>query len=147
MTRNVALSAAVVGAVGSLVAIVALPWADYGDIAVPLSRFPGWGVYVGSVVALHACVVWAVLARTARQPLTLAAVAALSLVAVGSAILLLLGYDDASALFSGAVPTVVARPGLGGIVAVLAILVSAGAAAVSGAGRRTTAVAPAQARP
>ncbi|WP_444951143.1 hypothetical protein [Micromonospora ureilytica] len=147
MTRSVALSAAFVGAAGSLVSIVALPWAHYGDITVPLTRFPGWGGYVGSVVALHACVAWAVLTRTARQALTLAAIAALSLVAVGSAILLTLAYDDASALFSGAVPAVVPRPGLGGIVAVLAILISAGAAAVSGAGHRAMAVAPTNARP
>ncbi|WP_433309310.1 hypothetical protein ACQP0U_20295 [Micromonospora sp. CA-269861] len=147
MTRSVALSAAVVGAAGSLLSIVAVPWASYGDITVPLTRFPGWGGYVGSVVALHACVAWAVLARTARQALTLAVIAALSLVAVGSAIVVTLAYDDASALFRGAVPAVVPRPGLGGLVAVLAILISVGAVAVSVAGRRAMAAAPANAHP
>ncbi|MEO3770709.1 hypothetical protein [Micromonospora sp. B9E7] len=102
---------------------------------------------MGSVVALHAGVAWAVLSRTARHALTVAAIAALTLVGVGSAILLALTFDDASALFSGAVPAVVPRPGLGGIVAVPAILISAGVAAVSGAGHRAMGVAPAETRP
>lgn len=46
MTRSVALAAAVVGAAGSLLSATALPWAHYGDITVPLTRFPGWGGYV-----------------------------------------------------------------------------------------------------
>lgn len=141
MPKRVALSAAVVGAVGSLVSIVALPWAHYGGTAVPLIRFPGWGVYAGSVLALHACVAWTVLRRAARQPLAMAAVAALSVVAAGSAITLTLAYDDAPALFDGPIPAVVPSIGLGGIVAVLAILVSAGAAAVSADDRRPVAVA------
>ncbi|MDG4835746.1 hypothetical protein O7631_04365 [Micromonospora sp. WMMD967] len=147
MTRSVALSAALVGAVGSLLSAVALPWAHYGDITVPLTRFPGWGGYAGSVLALHACVAWAVLGRTARPALPLAATATLSAVAVGSTLLLVLSYDEASALFDGAIPAVMPRPGLGGIVAVVAILVGAGAAAVSGAGHRTMAAAPANALP
>jgi hypothetical protein len=147
MTRSVALSAAVVGAAGSLLSATALPWAHYGDITVPLTRFPGWGGYVGSVLPLHACVAWAVLGRTARPALSLAAAAALSAVAVGSTLLLALTYDEASALFNGAIPAVMPRPGLGGIVAVVAILVSTGAAAVSGAGHRTMAAAAANALP
>ncbi|WUR59894.1 hypothetical protein OHS32_00240 [Micromonospora chokoriensis] len=147
MTRSLALSAAVVGAVGSLFSAIALPWAHYGDITVPLTRFPGWGGYVGSVLALHACVAWAVLSRAARPALTLAATAALSLVAVGSTLLLALTYDEASALFDGAVPAVMPRPGLGGMVAVVAILISTGVAAVSGAGHRAMAAAPAKALP
>ncbi|GAB4104710.1 hypothetical protein GCM10028790_37290 [Micromonospora taraxaci] len=147
MTRSVALSAAVVGAVGSLLSAIALPWAHYGDITVPLTRFSGWGGYVGSVLALHACVAWAVLSRTARPALTLAATAALSLVAVGSTLLLALTYDEASALFDGAIPAVMPRPGLGVMVAVVAILISTGAAAVSGAGHRAMAAVPANALP
>ncbi|SCE82814.1 hypothetical protein [Micromonospora chokoriensis] len=147
MTRSVALAAAVVGAAGSLLSATALPWAHYGDITVPLTRFPGWGGYVGSVLALHACVAWAVLGRTARPALTLAATAALSVVAIGSTLLLALTYDEASALFDGVVPAVMPGPGLGGIVAVVAILISSGAAAVSAAGHRTMATTPANALP
>lgn len=147
MTRSLALSAAVAGAAGSLLSAIALPWAHYGDITVPLTRFPGWGGHVGSVLALHACVAWAVLSRAARPALTLAATAALSLVAVGSTLLLALTYDESSALFDGVVPAVMPRPGLGGMVAVVAILISTGAAAVSGTGHRAMAAAPANALP
>ena len=140
MTRKVTLVASIVGAVGSLLSIVALPWAHYGDIAVPFTRFPGWGIHVGSVLALHACVAWTVLTRRGRQPLALAAVAALSLIATGSAIILAFNYDDAPALLNGPIPTAVPHIGLGGIVAVLAILISSGVAAASGHDRPKVAV-------
>jgi len=130
---------AVVGAIGTLLSFV-LPWAHYGGIDIPLSRFPHWGLYVASALVLQLCVAWTVFAARARVRMPVPVVAAAGLLALGSAIDLMLRYDDPAALFDRSVPLVIPLPGEGGIVAVLAIVAGVGAAlsARSGAGPRAT---------
>ena len=127
MARILAPAVALVGAAGSLLSIVTLPWALYGGIDIPLDRFPGWEVYAASVLVLHACVAWTLLAPASRRrvPLVLALVA--GLFAAGSTIVLALRYDDAGAFFAYFVPMVWPSPGPGPAVALLAIVVSVGA--------------------
>jgi len=137
-TRGVTLSAVVVAALLSLLSALALPWAWYGDIDVPLRRLPYWWLHLASLSALYAAVAWRVVVRPARRRtstvLTLVAGAAAAL----SAILVALGYDDASTLFPGVVPMVVPRLGPGVFLAVLAVLVTFGAVAATG-GRESAA--------
>ena len=62
-----AFTAAAIGAALTALAVFVLPWAHYGDIEIPLGRFPGWPVYVASALALQAIVGWR-LSRPDRWP-------------------------------------------------------------------------------
>lgn len=111
----------------SLTSIIVLDWAHYGDFGLGLERFPGWQGHVAVVLAFYLCVGWTIL--RSRIPIVLAVTA---LAAMGSATLFGTLYDDATYLFGrdAIIPMVMPRPGLGPVVAVLAILL--GWAAVTG---------------
>lgn len=109
------LVVSLIGVLGSWVAILALSWADYGDIDFPLNRFPYWGFHVACVSAFH---IW--LAFRHRMPV--AAGVTTGLASIASAILIAWQYDDSSALFGegAVVPLVMPGVGIGAAVAVLA---------------------------
>lgn len=115
-----------------LLALLVLPWAWYGDITIRLYRLPNWGLHLGAVLAFHAALLWTLRTAPGRRRVPVAAALVAGGAATGSAVLVALGYDNSSALFSGPVPMVVPRLGPGVLVAVLAVLVGFGAVAALG---------------
>jgi hypothetical protein len=91
-----------------------LPWAQYGDIDVPLDRFLGWGFYVTAAVALSLFLGWQLAIVTGDRRLLLLVGTGLCITTVGTAIAIMLHYDDATALFGPVVPLVTPRLGPGG---------------------------------
>ncbi|WP_434739307.1 hypothetical protein [Micromonospora sp. SH-82] len=120
----------VVGALGSLAAVLWLPWATYGSIDIPLHRFPGWTFHVAAVTVLYGAALWALLRPPARRALPLAVCGVAGLVAAGSAVTIASRYDDPTSLFDGIFPAILPVLGSGGPVAVLSVLVSLAALAV-----------------
>lgn len=123
---------AAVGVVGTVVAVTWLPWAQYGGIDINVGDLPNWGLYVSNVVVLHLCVSWALVARARRSrgwsvllPRVIALV--LGAVSVASTVVVLSHYQDPEEIFGSVVPPIEPTLGLGGPVAVVAILISAGA--------------------
>lgn len=124
-----ATAVAIAGAVGAVVAVVALPWAWYGAIDVKLHRFPLWGLHAFAAAALNVTVGWILVARGLRLLWWVGV--ALCLATVGSAALVMTFYCDATALFGPVVPMVVPVLGPGGPVAVLAAVSSVTAIGVA----------------
>lgn len=125
---------AAAGLVGTIAAVT-LPWARYGGIEINVGDLPNWGFYVSSVVVLHLCVGWALVALTRRGrgwsvwlPRAVALISGVA--AIVSTVVVMSRYEDADALFGSVVPPVVPNLGLGGPVAVAAILISAGAVVI-----------------
>ncbi|RAS60851.1 hypothetical protein C8D87_111270 [Lentzea atacamensis] len=95
-----------------------LPWAHYGGMSFWLTRIPGWPVYIAGAVVLHACTWWN---TVAGRVLAVAG----GVIALVTAFVLLLRYDDAAVFFDGpAIPAVVPVMGLGGILAVAGALLN-----------------------
>lgn len=128
-SRAAAWTAAITGAALALAAM-ALPWALYGDISIRLNRLSGWGFYVAAAVALNLVVGWSLLRRPEDRRLPLLAGVATCAAAIGAAVTVMLRYDDGGAIFDGLVPLVVPMLGLGGPVAIVAVLVSGAALVV-----------------
>jgi hypothetical protein len=132
MIGSGAVYVAAAGVVGTVVAVT-LPWARYGGIEINVADLPNWGFYVSSVVVLHLCVGWALIALTRRGrsvwlPRAVALISGVA--AIVSTVVVMSRYEDADALFGSVVPLVVPHLGLGGPVAVAAILISAGAVVI-----------------
>ncbi|GIJ80703.1 hypothetical protein SAMN05443287_10342 [Micromonospora phaseoli] len=132
------------GAAGNLLAIGALPWANYGALEQPLDRFPGWFWHVAAVAVLYTVAGWTLLSPPARRraPIVISGLAGLA--AAGSAVALAVRYDDASLFFDTFVPAVNPVLGTGAVLAVLSVLVCL--AAVGSCWPRSSG-APAPARP
>ncbi|NUT54158.1 MAG: hypothetical protein HOV94_43740 [Saccharothrix sp.] len=90
---------------------VLVPWAHYGDVDVELSRLPLWWAFFGAAVVVHGSA-WL------PAPLGPRVSAAVAVIAVVAAVVVAIGYDDASAIFDHAIPAVRPRPGLGVLFAV-----------------------------
>lgn len=133
------VAAAVTGlaALLSLLSMLVVPWAWYGDIDIPLYRLPNWGAQVGSVAVLYAALVWTALTSAERRAIPLTVAVCAGAAAIGTTVLVARGYDDASALFHDVVPAVFPRLGPGPFVAVVAVLVGLGATVASTTGKRT----------
>ncbi|WP_367127159.1 hypothetical protein [Saccharothrix sp. HUAS TT1] len=102
-----------------------VPWAYYGDIDVELSRLPLWWAYLGAAVLLHLCAL-----LPARVGLVFL------VVPIAAAVVVAIGYDDASAVFDHVVPAVRPRPGVG-------VLFAVASAVAQGVGLRTRVRVPA----
>ncbi|WP_394616068.1 hypothetical protein JNUCC0626_41205 [Lentzea sp. JNUCC 0626] len=94
-----------------------VPWTYYGDTGFGVTRFPGWPIYLVGALVLHACSWWPSVAGRVSA-------AAGGAVALVTAFVLMLGYDDAGALFDGPVILVVPVMGWGGFLAVAGVLVN-----------------------
>lgn len=121
-------------AYGLAVACTALalvvPWVHYGGMEFGLTRFPGWPIYVVGALALHACTWW-------NATIGRALAAAGGLVALITAVVLMLRYDEAGLFFDGPViPAVAPGQGLGGFLAVAGALLNLALVATARAGAR-----------
>lgn len=130
----------------SLLSMLVLPWAWYGDVDIPLHRLPNWETHLGSVAVLYAAVVWTMLTPTGRRLLPLSVTVSATAAAAATAVFVALGYDNASALFTGVVPLARPTPGPGSVVAVAAALLGLGAAAILTTGNRKPETAAKRAR-
>lgn len=134
-TRFIAFGATGLAALASLLAVVVLPWAWYGDIDIPLHRLPSWGVHLATVLVLYAAIGWTLLASAGRRALPAIVAVGAGTAAVGTAVLVALGYDEAAALFEDPVPAVLPGLGPGLFVGVLAVLLGLSAVVASSARR------------
>ncbi|MDG4795965.1 hypothetical protein [Micromonospora sp. WMMD1082] len=116
-------SAVAAGAAGNLLAIVLLPWANYGALEMRLDRFPGWLWHVAAVAVLYAAAAWALLSPPARRRVPIVISALAGLAAAGTAVALATRYDDASLFFDWIVPAIRPVLGTGPVLAVLSVLV------------------------
>jgi hypothetical protein len=129
-TRVVA-AVTVLAALLSLLSMLVVPWAWYGDIDLRMHRLPNWTAHVGSVAVLYAAVAWTALAPVARRAVPLTVTACASAVAVATTAVVARGYDNASALFQDVAPMVAPSLGPGPFLAVLAVLAGLDAAVVA----------------
>src|SRR5687768_210563 len=91
-----------------------LPWAQYGDIDIALTRFPWWWVYAACAVALQLAVAWRLVRDGRRVRIT---GVALGVATVAATVLVAVRYDDAPALFDTFIPLVFASIGIGAVLA------------------------------
>lgn len=129
--RAFMLALAGLAVVLSLLSVLLLPWAWYGNIAIPLHDLPNWGAHLGIVLAFYAALVWSLLAPAGRRTWPLIGVVCAGAAALATTVFVTLGYDNSSALFPGVVPMVNPRLGSAPFVAALAILLGLGATAAS----------------
>lgn len=131
----------------TVLSLLVLPWAHYGQEDFALYHFTGWPVHAASAVALQAIVAWA-LFRPARWPRArLIAGLACAVTAAASAIVLGSRYDNASDFFPEMVPLVMPHAGPGPFAAVLAAVIGAvSLLQAHAAHRRRTRPLPADAR-
>ena len=106
-------------AVACTVTALLVPWTHFGDIEFQVARFPGWLNYLAGVVVLHGCTWWHVV---------IGRIAALAggVVALATAVVLMVRSDDAATLFDGPVPAVAPALGSGGMFAIAGVLLNGG---------------------
>nr|MDT0663221.1 hypothetical protein [Micromonospora sp. DSM 115978] len=128
-------------AVGLTVALAAVsmfvPWAAYGDIDIPLRRLPNWGLYPGAVLAFCAALTWLMLTPSGRRRPPLIVSSGTGVITLAATVAVALGYDNTSAIFSGAVPMVVPHLSFGPFTAAGAILAGLVATAAATIRRRS----------
>lgn len=118
--RNVLLGCGLVGAI----AAAFLPWSHYGGIEISLNRLPGWIFYLASVILQQLWMAILVF-RSRRGPPVLASIGLVVGVATAAlAVSVVIHFDDARAIFGNIVPPISPRPGIGGILAIVAALSS-----------------------
>lgn len=126
MTKWIAYGLAVVCTVLALV----VPWVHYGGMEFGLTRFPGWPIYVVGALVLHGCTWWH---ATIGRALAVAG----GVVALVTAVVLMLRYDETGLFFDGPViPAVVPSTGLGGSLAVAGALLNLALVVAAWAGAR-----------
>jgi hypothetical protein len=124
-------TAATAGAIATAAAMFLLPWADYGQISIPLEQLPNSVFYMTTAVVLQLFVGWVLLRWTGNRRLLFVAGATLEAATIISAIVAMVQYDNGGEIFSGPVPLVIPSLGLGGPVAIAAAMVSGTAMAVA----------------
>jgi hypothetical protein len=123
MSRPVAATTLAASVVLTVVAAFMLPWAVYGQFDIALTRLPGWYVYLAAACACHL----AALVRAARRrPAPPIVTSVLALAALIAAVAVMQQYDNTIAIFGreAVIPLVMPARGIGGPVAVLAIILA-----------------------
>ncbi|MEE6258097.1 hypothetical protein [Plantactinospora sonchi] len=134
--KMITLATVCLAAALAALSVLLFPWAEYGNIDVPLRRLPNWGVHLGGALIFYAALTWLLVTPSNRRGPQLVVTAGAAVVAWATTAIVALGYDNASAIFPGAVPMVVPHLGLGPFVAALAVLVGLVSAGTSAIRRR-----------
>jgi hypothetical protein len=117
-----------VGFTAALLSVVAIPWAQYGDMEIPLWRFPAWSFFVIGMIAVYCCAAGSLIPKRRVSRIAIAAVMVSAAFTIAYAAVLMSRYADSDVLFSGPIPMVVPRLGIGGPIGVIAALTGAAAA-------------------
>ena len=125
MKRSLGVLAAAAGLAGTVAALI-LPWMYHGGVSFSLYDLPRWGQYLAGAVAVHALTGVAVVVgnHRVRRVVMVAGLTAAAITLVAALAVMVRGDE---AITGPVLPPIAPELGIGGPVAIAAVLVSAAA--------------------